>query len=111
MKTNSLTPEGTTSHCNLEDLKWQVSLFAVFGGFIYFNEEMHVVGVIVVTPFEGPYKIKLAGPFKTPIKVIKDMNALGRLGIIPLEVSHEAGCVAKVSFIGLIGLGRRLHSE
>jgi len=75
-------------------------MFAVFGGFVYFNKEMQAVAVNVVTPFETNYKLRLAGPFSTPIEVIKDMRSLGRLGTIPLEVFHEAGYVAKVRWIG-----------
>ena len=85
-----------------------LACFALQGAFVYFEEikndkgektgEFKVVSINVlcfgqegtqfILPFDGPYEV--------PRRTVENLNSLKRFHVIPLEIYHEIGYVAKV---------------
>ena len=92
---SNLTSLGVSRPCYQ---KLSVALFAVFGGYIYFDKDMKVLAINALSLKATDYKLCLVGPFETPPHVTKAMLELDRLTPIKLSVMHEAGFVAKVRY-------------
>ena len=83
---------------NTLKMEWAAPLLAVTGAFVYFDDEMNVCGVNVITLKYTDYSLSLSGPFKTPKLVVNAVSELDRISVCPLQGLHENSYVA-VSWI------------
>lgn len=75
-------------------MEWAAPLLAVTGAFVYFDDEMNVCGVNVITLKNTDYSLSLSGPFKTPKLVVNALSELDRISVCPLQCLHENSYVA-----------------
>lgn len=75
-------------------MEWAAPLLAVTGAFVYFDDDMNVCGVNVITLKNTDYSLSLSGPFKTPKLVVNAVSELERISVCPLQGLHENSYVA-----------------
>lgn len=74
--------------------EWAIPYLSVTGAFIYFDDDLNVVSVNVVTLQRTGYALNLSGPFRTPQPVIRSILETRRARVLPLDAFHECSFVA-----------------
>jgi hypothetical protein len=79
--------------------EWSLASFTLYGAFVYFDEHYTVKSVNGISFFKigNMNKIRMAGPYDTPIEKVKQFIQWERFEISVLEQFHELGFVAMVS--------------
>lgn len=76
------------------DYSWAIPFISVTGAFAYFDDDLNLVSVNVVTLRKTDYALNLSGPFKTPPTVVSSILETERARVIPLDAFHESSFVA-----------------
>lgn len=74
-----------------EDVRVQIANFAMFGAFVYFDDEMESVGISILSTLKTNFKLPLRGPFPTSEIAMKEVQDRGRFHTESLESHHEMG--------------------
>lgn len=84
-------------------MKVPAALFAAFGGFIYFSDDLKVLGVNVYSPLiASQFVIRMAGPFDATENASKTIIDVERFQSSKLQIRHECSFVAVVSIFNIL---------
>lgn len=73
---------------------WAIPYISVTGAFVYFNDDLNVVSVNVITFQKTKFALNLSGAFKTPQTVTNSITETKRAQVVPLDAFHECSFVA-----------------
>jgi hypothetical protein len=92
-----LCRNGIGRNCeSIDDEALQISMFSMFGGYVYFNEEMEPLSINILTPIKTEYVVELEGPYPTSDVALNTAVDMNRFGLLSTEITHEIGIVEKV---------------
>ena len=92
-----LCRNGIGRNCeSIKDEALQMAMFSMFGGFIYFNEEMELLSINIMSQIKTEYVIELEGPYPTSDVALNTAVDMNRFGLMSIEISHEIGVVEEV---------------
>jgi hypothetical protein len=78
----------------IPDTSWAIPYLSVTGAFIYFDDDLNVVSVNVLTFQPTEFALNLSGSYNTPQPVVTSIIETKRAQVISLDAFHECSFVA-----------------
>lgn len=86
--------ESDPSALNYSRNAWAAPFLSIYGAFVYFDDDLRILEVNVITLRETDFHLNLNGPYRTPTSVINEVSELNRMEVYPLDAAHENSYVA-----------------
>ena len=68
-----------------------LAYFSMLGGFVYFDIDNKILQINAIALCKKDSVLHLMGPFSVPKSVCRDMHAMKRSQLLPIDIFHEAG--------------------